>query len=572
MTKSSTRLRRCLSITCCLALTVLTSVRAETVTDRTKASCVLVKTEAVRLPDLNMSRGGHMSLRIGNEMLVVGGHTEGFVPTPTAEYYSEGQWHLFNTTYSHDNGFYLSSQSGNVIFCGGHLQPLGIGHTFTMERYDPTTHSFGSFGCLDRKRVMSDGAEIDSGRFVISGNWYANDGIGIYDGKENADSVKGVSVARSFPYVFRAADNDVIIFGGKDLHGELISTIVVDRLKGDSFLPALFEHWRPFAPYIAHHSEDAFIGDEAKGQFAYLLAVEDPTHQLAFARVEGTDFRLLPTSSAVPMVSPVDGVHIDYFSTAIADRQSKRGYLVGTDTLNRIYINCIDYEQTPCPLTLYYTDPLPELGLSMPVLTPEGNIMIAGGVSKNNFNPHTTVWLFPVNGQPVVAATSTCRWPWAVAAFCLLCAVAGVLYWLWRRHRQHPHEESSQYYSSPSEETGDEKPDRGESTLMVRLCQLMEEQQLYVNSDLKLQEVADLLGTNRTYLSNSIKTTRGQSFTQFVNAFRVDYAMKQLRQHPDKKNSAVWAEAGFSTESSFFRAFKAVTGVTPGEWKAQQGG
>jgi AraC-like DNA-binding protein len=46
--------------------------------------------------------------------------------------------------------------------------------------------------------------------------------------------------------------------------------------------------------------------------------------------------------------------------------------------------------------------------------------------------------------------------------------------------------------------------------------------------------------------------------------------MKQLQQYPEKKISAIWAEAGFATESSFFRAFKASNGVTPNEWRAQQ--
>ena len=105
---------------------------------------------------------------------------------------------------------------------------------------------------------------------------------------------------------------------------------------------------------------------------------------------------------------------------------------------------------------------------------------------------------------------------------------------------------------------------------MQRLCQLMDEQKPYLNSDLKLQDVADLLHSNRTYISDCIKTTRGQSFTQFINAYRLDEAMKQLQQYPEKKISAIWAEAGFATESSFFRAFKASNGVTPNEWRAQQ--
>ena len=97
----------------------------------------------------------------------------------------------------------------------------------------------------------------------------------------------------------------------------------------------------------------------------------------------------------------------------------------------------------------------------------------------------------------------------------------------------------------------------------------MEEQKPYLNSELKLQEVADLLGTNRTYLSAGIKAATGQSFTQFVNTYRVEHAKELLSRHPEEKISAIWAESGFATESSFFRTFKAVTGSTPGEWKGK---
>ena len=97
----------------------------------------------------------------------------------------------------------------------------------------------------------------------------------------------------------------------------------------------------------------------------------------------------------------------------------------------------------------------------------------------------------------------------------------------------------------------------------------MEDQKQFLNSDLKLQDVADLLGTNRTYLTNNIKAATGQTFTQYVNTYRVEYAKELLSSHPDEKISAIWAESGFATESSFFRTFKAVTGTTPSEWKGQ---
>lgn len=41
----------------------------------------------------------------GGEFTVFGGHTTGFVSTPTAEYYRCGKWHTVNMLYPHDAGF-----------------------------------------------------------------------------------------------------------------------------------------------------------------------------------------------------------------------------------------------------------------------------------------------------------------------------------------------------------------------------------------------------------------------------------------------------------------------------------
>ena len=70
--------------------------------------------------------------------------------------------------------------------------------------------------------------------------------------------------------------------------------------------------------------------------------------------------------------------------------------------------------------------------------------------------------------------------------------------------------------------------DTGDNELMERICRYMDEQQPYLSSELKVQDVADALGSNRTYISNCIKNPRGCSFTQFVNTYRVEYAQQLL--------------------------------------------
>jgi YesN/AraC family two-component response regulator len=85
-----------------------------------------------------------------------------------------------------------------------------------------------------------------------------------------------------------------------------------------------------------------------------------------------------------------------------------------------------------------------------------------------------------------------------------------------------------------------------------------------------LQDVAVRLNTNSSYVSECINSVRSQSFSQFVNTYRVSHAQELLRQQPDMKTATVATNSGFSTEASFFRNFKVVTGMTPREWVGNQ--
>lgn len=518
-------------------------------------TCPLTKIEVQRLPDLHIARGGHTIFATGDEVVVVGGHTTGFVPTATAEYLKDGQWHLLNTVYSHDEGFSVTLSSGKVLLGGGHLQPLGIGNQFVIEFYDPTRHSFRGYGCLDHKRCWAQALEMDSGKVIISGNWYEQDGIELYDGKVNNTPLKPVRQSRAMPYIFRTSKDDALVFGTYDMHAKRLDTIWIDHLKGEPTIEPFFEQWRPMSYGYEHHSDDSFIGDETKDDFTYLFSVTDSAGQVAIARCHNGHFSLLPTSCAVP--TSCKGDSILWFTSLIADRQAERAYMVGRGKRNgRLFVLTILYKQNTAPLTLSYTEPMPETGMGITaVLTQEGHLLMAGGVDTtiNNFEPlATAVLLYTGQQQTPTSATNT-HWFWWLTAIANLLLIV-LLLWIWKRRRipiapQQP------------EVTADEP-------LMQRLCLLMEEQRPYLNSDLKRQDVADLLQTNRTYITDCIKATRGQTFNQFINSYRVEHAKQLLSRHPDKKMSAVAIESGFNTESSFFRAFKAETGITPNEWRA----
>ena len=105
---------------------------------------------------------------------------------------------------------------------------------------------------------------------------------------------------------------------------------------------------------------------------------------------------------------------------------------------------------------------------------------------------------------------------------------------------------------------------------MKRICKVMDEEQLFLRNDLKLQDVAVRLSTNSSYVSECINSVCGQSFSQFVNTYRIRYAQQLLCRQTDVKIATVFSESGFSSEATFFRNFKAVTGMTPREWLENQ--
>ena len=527
-------------------------------------SCSAVKMRAERLPDLNIPRLGHTVFCAGEEVVAAGGHTTGFVPTPTAEYFRDGTWHLMQMTYPHDQGVSALTATGEVLVAGGHGEALGIGQTFPLELYDTAAHSFRGYGCLASKRCFAGALPLDSGRVVISGNWYADDGIEVYDGSRQCRTVKPVAQHRSYPYILRTAGDNAIVFSARDNHAADFDTIIIDRLKGEPFTVPLFGTWRPISP-LSSCQAAGFIGDEAKGDYTNLIPVQRGDSLVAIARAVREDFSLLPTEAPIPMRSQWG--RICWYAPVIADRKQGRAYIAGygEDSPSaagdhRFYVAAIDYRSEPAPITLYYSEPVDSAGRYQAVLTDSGDLMVAGGILQhnNNYEPSSTVYLLHV-GPELSGTQAGCqpRWLWTVLALLLLAALAVTGIRLQRRRQ------AASQPKAGSNAVSDE-------ALMERICRYMEEQRPYLNSELKAQDVADALGTNRTYVSNCVRSCRGCSFSQFVNAYRIEYAQQLMNRYPDKKISAVSVVSGFTTEVSFFRTFKAVTGMTPKDWMASR--
>ena len=540
-----------------------------------QAVCPLIKIQPEQLPRLNTPRSGHHTLCVNGEITVFGGHTSGFVPTPTAEYYKDGSWHQMDMVYTHDAGSTLILKSGKVLLSGGFERGLGIGQSHEVEMYDSKTHTFDGFGCLDTKRASHTQMELDSGRVVITGNWYHEDAIEKYDGNITFTNVKKTSQNRALTNVFRVAPDDVIIFGGQDYKGNDFDTIIVDRLKGESFTDPLFETWKPTHLHISIHNDDSFIGDETKGIYSYLFPVKNKEGQIAIAKSDGMKFSLVPTTSPIP--TKFQENTIIYYSQILVDRKAQKGYIMGNDSIHQtsshIYILCIDYspmaEGKPCPVTLYYTDPIPEFVDASPLITPQGNLLLTGGTGKkenpsHNFYPLDNVFLFHFGSDEFVASSLLMPTPWLLGTLLLITAAIICFYFYYRRQSKQKQTDAENEAKSPK---ASDPKESGNAELMQRIHHLVVEEKQFLNSDLTVSDIAKQLGTHRNNISSCVNLIKGCNFTQLVNGYRIEYAKQLMRQHPDMKLNTVGLESGFANETSFYRTFKMITGKTPSEWK-----
>lgn len=92
----------------------------------------------------------------------------------------------------------------------------------------------------------------------------------------------------------------------------------------------------------------------------------------------------------------------------------------------------------------------------------------------------------------------------------------------------------------------------------------------FARSGLTIKELSEMLYTNRTYLSEYIKTTYGTTFRDWITGLRVEYAKRLLIQYPKLTVADISERSGFISPSHFTRLFKDNTGFTPVKWRKKE--
>ena len=138
--------------------------------------------------------------------------------------------------------------------------------------------------------------------------------------------------------------------------------------------------------------------------------------------------------------------------------------------------------------------------------------------------------------------------------------------------------------------------------IINRSDSVLKRDKLFLNQNLQIGKLAKEVGTNRTYLSRSIKSIKGTTFADYINFHRIAYAKEYMMNYSkakadskindmtcyltsyktnarsnyksNSKNNSISNTtiddlaivSGFGSKRNFIRYFKRLEGITPGQY------
>ena len=94
-----------------------------------------------------------------------------------------------------------------------------------------------------------------------------------------------------------------------------------------------------------------------------------------------------------------------------------------------------------------------------------------------------------------------------------------------------------------------------------------EREKPYLREDLRLTGLQRIFPISRSYLSQLFNRELGQSFSDYVNQFRIEESKRLMDAEPNASIQEIAERSGFHSISTFRRAFQKCTGMIPSEYK-----
>lgn len=118
---------------------------------------------------------------------------------------------------------------------------------------------------------------------------------------------------------------------------------------------------------------------------------------------------------------------------------------------------------------------------------------------------------------------------------------------------------------SPAQQVDDDEQGIQNQQLVEDLHKVLEEDKVFLRPDIHIDDVARMLGTNRTYVTRLMRQEYGLSFIEYVNIARIQYS-QNLLYTSDLTLDNIAEMSGFQSTSNYCRAFKRYIGQSPHTW------
>jgi len=104
--------------------------------------------------------------------------------------------------------------------------------------------------------------------------------------------------------------------------------------------------------------------------------------------------------------------------------------------------------------------------------------------------------------------------------------------------------------------------------LYHNILNYFEKEKPYCNSDFTINQLADAMDTNITYISKAININEGMNFNLFLNSYRINMVKNMLSNGYQDRFTIkyIYFSCGFKHQSTFNKVFKLIEGITPSEY------
>ena len=85
--------------------------------------------------------------------------------------------------------------------------------------------------------------------------------------------------------------------------------------------------------------------------------------------------------------------------------------------------------------------------------------------------------------------------------------------------------------------------------------------------DIKLSEVAARININVEYAGKLFRSHTNLSFSEYQNRYKLDQIIRQIKEDHKVNIEQLAMENGFSEIRTFYRVFKKIFNMTPGEYR-----